>query len=268
MAIYCITGKPGNGKSTVVVDRAINEYLRNGRRVVANFHIDVAPVCVRRNGPLADANIQVLPAVPTLDDFKWIGKGGVSEEKAGALILDECGQWLNSRAWQAEERQKMIEFFLQSRKYFWDIFLVVQDHSLLDKQIRDAVVEMVGRCRRSDRKKVAGVSLPRMHICVIKYGTNPNDMIVDRWIYRGSDAHQCFNSYALFKPEEVEGRYSVLPPRLTKWRYIPIPAPLPYRIALTTLRLTVLVAAHLTGQVEAIKRLPPVRPVRALPKPA
>jgi hypothetical protein len=247
MAIYCITGKPGNGKSTVAVDRAINEYLRNGRRVVSNFHFDVAPICKRRNGHLAHADIEVIPAVPTLEQFKGIGTGGRSEQEAGLLILDECGQFLNSRAWQAEDRQKFIEFFLQSRKYYWDVLLVVQDHNLLDKQIRDAVVEMVGRCRRSDRKKFFGVSMPRMHICVLRYGTNPNDMIVDRWVYRGADAHKCFDSYALFKPDEVQGRYSVIPPRLSKWRYIPKPDPIPTRFLNHALRSLVYVSAQITN---------------------
>ncbi len=218
--IYAITGKPGAGKSTVATDRAIQEYLRNGRRVVANYRIDVQSISTKRTGKLADANVQVLNTFPSSDDLKKLGLGGTSEEKAGALILDECGMWLNSRAWSNKDREEVINWLLKSRHMFWDVFLVVQDYNLLDKQVRDGVVELVGRCRRSDRIKIAGFKLPRFHLCVVKYGPSQNDVVCERWAYRGNDAHKCFNSYSYQDPAIVDGMYSVIPPRLSKWRYI------------------------------------------------
>jgi zona occludens toxin (predicted ATPase) len=219
--IYVITGKPGAGKSTVATDRAIQEYLRNGRRVVANYRIDVKDISIHRNGKLADANVQVLNTFPTSEDLINLGVGGESEEQAGALILDECGMWLNSRSWNNKDRELVINWLLKSRHMHWDVFLVVQDYNLLDKQVRDGVCEMVGKCRRADRIKFLGIKMPRFHICVVRYGPSINDVKCETWMYRGTDAHKCFNSYSYQNPDTVDGPYSVIPPRLSKWRYIP-----------------------------------------------
>lgn len=218
MAIYLVTGFPGTGKSTLAVSHAIERYARDGRRVVANFPIQFDAVCFRRSGPLSRSVVRVIPDRPSRLDLDLLGDGGESEERAGMLIVDEAGGWLNARSWQGGDREAIIDWLTQSRKRYWDIYLIAQSPSMLDKMVREAVCEMVVRVRRTDRKKVIGFSLPRMHIGVCRYGVEANGVVLERMFYTGNAAHKCFGSYRVFGKENAH--YSVLPPTLSKWRYI------------------------------------------------
>lgn len=216
--IYLLTGQPGTGKSTVAVDRAIMEYAAAGRRVVANFPIDFAPICNRSGTNLSRAVVEVIPDRPTRADLDLTGFGGVSEEKAGLLIVDEAGIWLNARTWAGKDRELIIDWLTQSRKRYWDIILISQSVHMLDKMVREAVCEGIARIRRLDRVKFLGVRLPRLHIGTVRYGIEANAPVLERWFYRGAMAHKCFGSYRLFGAESTH--YSVLPAELSKLRYI------------------------------------------------
>jgi hypothetical protein len=219
--IFLLYGQPGTGKSTLATGIA-REAAGEGRRVAANYPIDFAPASVRPNGPLARAFCHVLPSRPTLADLRALGVGWAEgeegrEDRAGLLIVDEAGPWLSSRNWQAAERQEIIDWFLHSRKLGWDVVLIAQAPGLLDKQVREAVIEGYARCRRTDRLKVAGVSMPRVHIAIARYGNGPNDPMIQRWIYRGQVEHRMFQSYAMFNVQGEQGAYCTLPPSITKW---------------------------------------------------
>lgn len=221
--IYGIFGQPGVGKSTVAVDRAIIEYAAAGRRVCANFPMDFAPICSRKGTKLSKAVVEVIPDRPSRAALDLIGFGGVSEEKAGLLIIDEAGIWLNARTWAGKEREAVIDWLTQSRKRYWDIILIAQSVHMLDKQVREAVCEGIARIRRTDRVKFLGVRLPRLHIGVVRYGIDQNSPVLERWFYRGTMAHKCFGSYRLFGADSTH--YSVLPAELSKLRYV-VDAPL------------------------------------------
>lgn len=227
MTVANYYGQPGTGKSTLAVGRLL-EYAAKGRRVAANFACDFAPASNRPGGKLAQASLTVLPARPSLADLEALGLGWHKasdrgrEDICGLLVVDEAGGWLNSRTWNAPQRQAIIDWFLHSRKRGWDVILIAQHPQLLDKAVREACVELYGRCRRMDRFKVPilGVRLPRFHFCVVRYGSGPHDIVLERHMYRGGVEHRCFESYALFdtSDELVGGVYSTLPARLTKWR--------------------------------------------------
>lgn len=222
--ISLLYGQPGTGKSTLSTG-IILDYLRAGRRVVANYPVDAAPASLRQNGPLTDAYVEVLPSRPSFDQLQSVGIGWFyakdhgREDRAGLLVVDECGPWLSSRKWNEKDRDLVIDWLLHSRKRGWDILLIAQAPGLIDKQVREAVIESYARCRRSDRMKVPviGVKLPRFHIAVARYGMDQNAPVLERWIYRGKVEHQCYQSYALFDSVEENGIYCTLPPRLTKW---------------------------------------------------
>lgn len=219
MSIYLLTGHPGAGKSTVAVEHAINRYAPAGRRVACNFPLDFAPVCRRRNSKISRAVIEVVPDRPTRADLDALGVGGELEETAGLLIIDEAGTWLNARSWQGGEREKIIDWLTQSRKRRWDVCLISQSPSMLDKQVREACCELVARIRRLDRVRLLGVRLPRIHFAIVRYGLDGNGPVVERWIYRGTESQKCFGSYRLFGADDAA--YSVLPATLSKWRYVP-----------------------------------------------
>lgn len=221
--ITLLYGQPGTGKSTLATGLAL-DYLQAGRHVAANFPIDAAPASNSRSGKLADAWVEVIPARPSFEALMALGVGWrakedyLREDRNGLLIIDEAGPWLNSRTWADKQRAEIIDWMLHSRKRGWDIVLIAQAPGLLDKQVREAVIEGYARCRRLDRLKIAGVHMPRVHIALCRYGLDPNAPLLERWVYRGTLEHKCFQSYALFSGENTDaGSYCTLPPRLTKW---------------------------------------------------
>lgn len=223
--IHLLYGQPGTGKSTLATGIA-HEYAQQGRKVATNYHVDWSPLSHRPDGMMAGQSVTVLPDRPSIDNLLCIGLGWHEgehgrEDRAGLLVVDEAGPWLNSRTWSDKNRAEIIDWFLHSRKRGWDVVLIAQAPSLLDKQVRDAVIEGYARCRRMDRVKVPvlGVSMPRIHVAVARYGLDQNAPVLQRWWYRGGDIHKCYQSYQIFaQGDAVTAPYSTLPPRLTKWR--------------------------------------------------
>lgn len=223
--ITMLYGQPGTGKSTLATGIAL-DYMREGRRVVCNFPIDPAPASYSPKKGLAFACCEVIPARPAFAVVEKLGIGWRDpkhvgrEDLCGLLVIDESGPWLDSRKWNDKDRAQVIDWLLQSRKRGWDVLLIAQAPSLVDKQVREAVVEAYARCRRTDRMKVPvlGVSLPRMHVAVSRYGLDQNAPVLQRWWYRGGLEHQCFQSYALFNAEADTAEHWVVPPPVvTKW---------------------------------------------------
>jgi hypothetical protein len=225
MAVYLVTGKLGSGKSLISVGRAV-EYASKGRRVAANFSIDFSQVKHSRRGKLSEAYCEVLPARPSANDLHALGRGGDREEVAGLLILDEAATYLNARDWADKDRKRVIDWFLHSRKLGWDVMLICQHQSLLDKQIRESVCEMLVTCSRLDRLNVPVISwifpvkLPRVHVAKVRYGLSPSDLKAESWTYRGNDLFAAYATTEIFAEMDA-GSYCVLPSRLSKWRYEP-----------------------------------------------
>lgn len=222
--ITLLYGQPGTGKTTLATS-IILDYASQGRKVACNYHVDLAPASRKRDAPMAKQSVTVLPDRPTFEQLKSVGFGTSDkdrgrEDRAGLLVIDEAGPWLSSRSWNDKERPLIIDWLLHSRKRGWDIVFIAQAPTLLDKQVREAVIEGYARCRRTDRMKfpMTKISMPRFHIAVCRYGLGPNEPVLERWAYRGTDAHACFDSHGLFDEHNGPGGpYSTLPPLYTKW---------------------------------------------------
>lgn len=223
--ISLLYGQPGTGKSTLATG-LILDFLRAGKRVVSNFAVDASPACINPRHKISQGHVEVLPARPSYQQLQDIGLGWVHpehfgrEEFSGLLVLDEVGGWINSRSWSESNRQLIVDWFLHSRKRGWDIIFIAQHPNLIDKQVREAVVEAYARVRRMDRMKVpvVGVSLPRIHIAILRYGLELTAPKLQTWYYRGRVEHKCFASYALFDAAaDVVGTYCTLPARITKY---------------------------------------------------
>lgn len=229
MAVYAITGKLGSGKSLVSVGRIL-DYLAKGRPVATNLDLYLENYF----GKCSRITHMRLPDVPTVEDLNRIGKGNDSldESKNGLLVLDECGVFFNSRDWADKGRQSVISWLLHSRKLGWDVILIIQDIQLLDKQIRTALLEHVGICKRTDRLSIPFIGgilkrvglpyrPPRVHLCSVKYGSDIHALVVDRWFYRGLLIQGAYDTRQVFSSNYPHGLHSVLSPYHRIGRYLP-----------------------------------------------
>jgi len=192
MAVYVITGELGSGKTLIAVSR-IQEALQAGCQVATNLDLRLEHLVSGRR----DHEVHRLPDWPKASDLDALGLGAggkYDESKFGVLVLDEAATFINSREWGDKDRMNLIRWLLHARKLRWHVYLIVQDISMLDKQIRAGLAEHVVRCRRLDRVAVPILSwftkllqlgplrLPQIHVGIVKYGTGPNAPVVDRWM--------------------------------------------------------------------------------------
>lgn len=205
MPVYFVTGKLGSGKTLSMVGR-MRDYLNAGRGVVSNIDIDIRKLCKERPALMPIR----LPDKPTVEDLLKLGAAHRTcrEELNGGIFLDECGTWLNSRAWGDKGRARLIDFLLHTRKLGWDVFFIIQSAAMMDKQIRDALCEYHVTCRRLDRLKIPFFgkfvqllsfgrlkgNLPKLHVATVHYGIGPAAFLSEVWRYLGRDLYDAYTS--------------------------------------------------------------------------
>ncbi|MNR75994.1 Zonular occludens toxin (Zot) [compost metagenome] len=291
MAVYAITGKLGAGKGKAGIQR-LREYLRQGKRVATNCDVFLEHLMPKHSR----ATIIRVPDKPTAHDLYAIGSGnkfvdfeplmtvtpsgtysflppapkllkGFDESQNGALVLDECGSWLNTRTFNEKGRAEMLEWCIHARKYGWDIFFITQNIGQIDKQLRESLFEYVVRLNRLDRMKVpvvsplikgmtagmASGSLPRLHIGVVRLGSSPDALVADRWVFRGDDLNDAYNTTQVFSDSYPNAIHCLLP----NWHregYL-TPEPLPPGIRLMR-------HLGLIQEPKRVRRLAPAKPNR------
>jgi hypothetical protein len=226
MAVYSVEGKLGTGKTKFCVWRA-QEALRSGRRVASNVDLYMDKLT-----PEKRSHYIRIPDKPTSFDLDAIGHGNpetYNEEKNGILILDELGTWLNARSFGDKDRAALIDWLIHARKLGWDVYLIVQDANMIDKQVRESLIEYQCRCIRLDKIKVPVLGsilgvfskrlayLPRMHITTARVGYGQNAVIAERWVYQGDDLHAAYDTRQIFTSKWPHGTFSALPP----WTHAP-----------------------------------------------
>lgn len=240
MPVYVVTGKLGSGKTLASVGR-IRDYIKEGRPVATN--LDLFPENYPNPRRRKAWRITRLPDKPQACDMHALGRGNetVDESRNGAIVLDECGTWLNSRGWNDKGRRELIDWFLHARKLGWDIYFIVQSLDVLDSQAKATLCEHAVFCRRLDRMSIAFIGpllrvmgftrvMPKIHFAIVKYGDSVNSPTVDRWWYRGHDLYALYDTRQVFRAETRDyvgagspGLYSVLSPWHLKGRYMEHP---------------------------------------------
>jgi hypothetical protein len=229
MAVYFVTGKLGSGKTLITVGK-IRDALQEGKKVATNLNIRLEHL-VGRNAK--KCVLYRLPDKPIAEDMFQLGSGNDSydEEKNGIIVLDECGTWFNARDWQDKSRKSLIDWLLHARKLGWDIYFIIQDVSMIDKQARKSICEHVVYCRRLDRLGIPvfdtiaklvrkkGIPKPKVHMAIVKYGDLPNSLTVDRWVYMGRDLYTSYDTKQSFVADYPHKLYQVLPPYFSHGRY-------------------------------------------------
>ncbi|MEG0323617.1 MAG: zonular occludens toxin domain-containing protein [Raoultibacter sp.] len=215
MPFYLVQGTLGDGKTSYATHRAY-QYLRQGRRVAANFPLDFTEFS--RVAP--DSYVSVLPDVPTSEHFYALGRGGQSEHKAGLLILDEGVFLFNARSWNDKDRQRIIEWLALSRKLGWDVMILIQHIQALDKQIRLLFGQYLVVCRKLESLKFLGfLRIRGIHLAVQRLGTDQHAPVVDRMFYKPSTIGKAYDTAKLFSHDGASGMYSTLTRRLAVLRY-------------------------------------------------
>lgn len=235
MTIYIVTGKLGAGKSLLAVSK-IQEYAAQGRRVATN--LDIKPEFLL-NPKRRAVDIMRVPDRPTAQDLDALGPGcdTIDESRYGLLVLDELAVWMNARTWADKSRQSIIDWLVHSRKKRWDVIFLIQHPEMLDKQVRQALMEYHVKCRRFDKVKLPIVSalgefltlgmwngyLPRVHLGVVTYsegGSAQYPLVVDRWFYRGHDLYSAYDTEQVFSDGYDAGLYCYLTPWHLRGRYM------------------------------------------------
>ena len=222
MAVYSVEGKLGTGKTKFAVWRA-QEALNEGRRVASNVDLVLEKLCPRRR-----ASYVRIPDKPSSFDLAAIGHGNpesYNEDRNGVLILDELGTWLNSRSFQDKDRAHLLDWLIHARKLGWDVYLIVQDAGMIDKQVREALIEYSCKCLRLDKVRIPFIGkllgdifggragyLPRLHKVTARVGSGVNAITAESWMYRGDDLHSAYDTRQVFRADYPHGAMCMLPP--------------------------------------------------------
>jgi hypothetical protein len=198
MSVYFITGHLGGGKSVQCVGRLI-KYAEEGRRIAGNIDINLDKLCPNRRSKQSYIRI---PDIPTGDDLRSIGLGSESraEDTFGALVLDECAVFLNSRDWQDKGRHSIMSWLVHARKKRWDVFLIIQDVDALDSQIRKLLHEYTVDCMRLDKlslpfiTRLTGIKPPKIFCARVFYGRMNPPIRANTWWTRGKRAFECYDT--------------------------------------------------------------------------
>lgn len=222
MTVYSVEGKLGTGKTKFAVWRAVSA-LRAGRRVAGNVDLNLEAACPND----VRASYIRIPDKPSAFDLEALGVGNdtYDEERNGVLLLDELATWLNSRSFQDKSRAALLDWLVHARKFGWDVYLIVQDSAMIDRQVREALIEYRVRCMRFDKARIPLVGsilndlfggrvgyLPRMHMAAARVGDGVNAVVVERWMYRGDDLHSVYDTKQVFSADYPHGAHSVLHP--------------------------------------------------------
>ncbi len=126
--IYCVTGKPGSGKTYALV-RLCKEFLESGIDVYSNIPIDIAKLDLKPKIRLfkKNKNLGICYFWENLKEFRYINNG--------VILIDEAGAYFEAREWNNFSSYDRIKF-QQHRKQKLDIYLAVQNFNRLDTTIR------------------------------------------------------------------------------------------------------------------------------------
>jgi Zonular occludens toxin (Zot) len=221
MPVYSVEGKLGTGKTKFCVWRA-QQALLAGRRVASNVDLQLDKLT-----PRLKTSYVRLPDKPRAHDLEAAGHGNsdsYDEEKNGVMILDELGTWLNARSFQDKDRAPLLDWLIHARKYGWDVYLIVQDANMIDKQVRESLIEYQVKCFRGDKIKIPFFGsifgafnsrwgyLPKFHLAVARVGSGINAVVAERWMYKGIDLHAAYDTRQVFRSDYEHASYSVLYP--------------------------------------------------------
>lgn len=238
--IHFFTGTPGSGKSLHMA-MIIDQQLRKGKNVIANFEINEKTFRrfnEKHPGKLGRfiyvSNREFLTNAyrpfyngkrrisPPADRFSYLEglygyalqfherneKGQIKEDQT-LLVLDECQDLFNPRSWNRKDRLSWCSFFREHRKYGYEVYLISQDDTVIDKQIRHILqYEYLHRC--VNNYKLSGrilgfISGGKLFVYVKRmYGVKSKDAKVKSHFFSGQRKYyEFYDSYKTFGQESA-----------------------------------------------------------------
>lgn len=235
MPCWAVTGKTGQGKGLVSAGLIV-DYLKQGKIVATNMDINPEEYPNLRNDK---HRIIRLPDYPTAEDLIAIGYGAdesvYDEDDFGLLMLDEGATWLNSRDWNAPGRKEFNDWFVQRRKYKWNVAIQIQSLESMDAQARRQVISHEMRAVKIEAiyipvitfiiKEITGTRLPKlpkfMRYHKAKMTNIETTGVEDITRYTGKSLHGYYNTLQVFNEDCGHGPYCYLTPWHLKGRYLP-----------------------------------------------
>lgn len=215
MAVYIVHGKLGTGKTKYCVWK-MREAMKAGKLVCTNLDLNMEHLM-----PADSKFVPIrLPDKPKSTDLLALPHGNpdsYDEERNGVMVLDELGSWLNARQFADKDRAAVLDWLIHARKHGWDLYLIVQNVDMIDKQVRLGLAEYLVKCIRADKIRIPVIGqmlgpkwgrLPRFHMANISMADVPG-MVLDRDTFRGDDLHAAYDTRQIFK-EDSCGMHSVL----------------------------------------------------------
>lgn len=153
--IYMFTGTPRSGKSYHAVFDVISN-LKHGYNVIANFPVDYQRLKIKPKGefvflPIKDMTVNYFLNYAIEHHKK-------SRKVQTIIFVDEAQIKFNSRNFKDKDRLNWINFFSNHGHFNFDIVLITQVDTMIDKQIR-GLVETEVRHRRIKNYKAFGAFL-------------------------------------------------------------------------------------------------------------
>ena len=139
--ITLFEGVPGSGKSLYASGQILDQ-LSLGHLVICNFPYEVPKSKRYKRGALVVVDDSELTVDFLMRWYRiWLKfrRAGVPKEHQIFLVVDEAGRLFNPRDWQRPDRRDWLTFFAQHRKLMFDVVLIAQQDTMLDKQIRGCI---------------------------------------------------------------------------------------------------------------------------------
>lgn len=100
---------------------------------------------------------------------------------------------------------------------------------MIDKQVREALIEYQCRCLRLDKVRIPYIGrflsifherlgyLPRLHLVTSRVGYGAGAVVAERWYFKGHDLHPAYDTKQIFRANYPHGAYCALLP----WDFVP-----------------------------------------------
>lgn len=138
MSIFLNSGTPGSYKSYHATADIIS-YLKSGKNVIANFPVDFKKVIKKEiKGEFVYVNTYDLNP-RYLINYAEEHHNKSNYKCQTLVVIDEASIIFNSREFNRKDRSEWIKFLANHRHFNYNIILIAQLDTMLDKQIRGLV---------------------------------------------------------------------------------------------------------------------------------